>query len=1239
MTLLLAITLTNPAAGQGLVEVATPASSLAVGGSRLVWSDYLDCQPGEFPPTCRLRARAIDSDWGAYLNYDNTGGAAPDDLHSNGRPRQVAADASRAYFATHDGRILAVPLYTSLGTPLEIASKEDASAISEIAVGDSHVYWIENGADTHRLFRAPKAGGERELVFENEDFELRHLVLDDDGNPWFISSFNALVCCLDVIYRLTPDGAGGYTADYVEPADNSGAQSFHIGDDGYIYSAHDDPYDGTGNETVEIHRIPMSDISTHAVLASLSPTGDPMVSHIVKAGNALFFHEARSIIGPISRLPITGGTAIPITENVSSIRDMVVHDDALRGERVFVASGTVYELDTGADALVRNIRADEAPLEVIQTIQRPAQDVPLIEHRETFVRAYGRLATPATPGEEVVAYPGMVLHGRRDGAPLEDSPLRPIRAPRTFSEAPIDRTTWDNTWFFRLPESWTEGEITLWTESNGNGFLWESTYADNASAERTVRFNEVRGLCVQIMPVATQVGRSATPRFGDPDDWFRTHFARADTLLPVDRFAYTYQGGNAKRKPFGGGAYDFNDNYDTGVMLFDMAVEHLFSGHPTNCGGMRAVRGVAVTEASRFGKSYGAGPFIFWLMRNGGPPENAPDGGTKGLAHELGHQLGQSHVGCPTSGDGAPARPDGGYPYAPCALAESNDLIGYDKISQRLIVPFDGAGMPRFQDFMSYGGPLWASDYVYEGHLDELAPAPVRIAAPATGPALLVAGLIDEETFLDPAFEISDRGRVEFAIDELSEWAVQSELEIIARDVAGNELQRADAWIVPDVETEGPPSEIPPVPFFALLAPDPAIASLEAVDGTTSLAGLDGGAAAPTVSITSTDPVRDGQLRIRWQGRDADGDEVLYRVLYSPDDRTSWIGLGSTTERKLDVDLAEMPGGPRSYVKVSASDGVHGAEDEVGPFETPTRAPTVAILADDGADADGLVVPQSVALALSASAHDPEDGILDASALRWRFDGPELVEVDGGSPVELSGLAPGWYDVVVSAADRDGNVGDAAVFVQVAPKAVATSSPAPSADGACVDLAYEQDPDPFYLGDVATARLVRVDERVWLCAVGLPQRSADDPWVVQVDPIWDPAGGSSSEAFEVRVYPDGRIEGPVALGAARLDERTGRFSAEVALDVDLLGSWDRLIGVRLAADDVTWPAGAAPGTRGAVALGDASFETPVRPADPNDPDGRSGDDARGGCGCSAGAAGGPGLLVLLGLVLIARRRR
>jgi hypothetical protein len=63
---------------------------------------------------------------------------------------------------------------------------------------------------------------------------------------------------------------------------------------------------------------------------------------------------------------------------------------------------------------------------------------------------------------------------------------------------------------------------------------------------------------------------------------------------------------------------------------------------------------------------------------------------------------------------------------------------------------------------------------------------------------------------------------------------------------------------------------------------------------------------------------------VKWTGKDADDDSLLYTVLYSKDAKKTWTALATglkTTSYKLKTN--KLAGSKNAYIRIMATDGVN----------------------------------------------------------------------------------------------------------------------------------------------------------------------------------------------------------------------------------------------------------------------------------------------------------------------------
>ncbi|MFO1458926.1 MAG: LamG-like jellyroll fold domain-containing protein [Verrucomicrobiota bacterium] len=598
-------------------------------------------------------------------------------------------------------------------------------------------------------------------------------------------------------------------------------------------------------------------------------------------------------------------------------------------------------------------------------------------------------------------------------------------------------------------------------------------------------------------------------------------------------------------------------------------------------------------------------------------PWNDARGGF-GLAHELGHNYGRLHVD--QSGTCKGQRPEGPYsvyPYAsgPCTIGSAGistgrDFVGYDPV-RRVLVPPDQAG-----DLMSYRDTRWVSPFTWNATLSvssaqaghpatPFARASVRPALnpqPLPPKVMAVAGVLTPDGWGGAllssqilASEVVDARVAGLSLVAQSEVPPEWPLRLRQLDASGRVLSEQPLQVLfggDDAAADGG------FPFVQVVVPEEGL-------GSVALVGRDGvviaqrtvsaGDPAVSVEVPELDGDR-GTLHVRWKASDPDGDALTFAVQFSPDDGVQWQLLDPlVAATELTVPLDGLPGGARCRIRVTASDGIRTALAESAPFELPNRAPRVSITGI----LSGETVPFGDGRWLSGLALDNEDGVLEASALRWSLEGAERRE-GSGAGFSLQGLPPGRYSVSVSALDSGGVLGTDLVPFTVGPMTIPDASVPPLLDGFANDEAYRSAAIlrvKLAEGRWSEARLVRSGGSLYVGFADLPFAAAGAA-PTRVGLVLNPGAErhASPRATDRGFYVDeGGVPYQTAGDGTRLSETgdfqygftaqvapgAGAWSAEFRIEESLLGGPEQAVG--LAVDLVreiegrtvfaTWPAG------------------------------------------------------------------
>lgn len=384
--------------------------------------------------------------------------------------------------------------------------------------------------------------------------------------------------------------------------------------------------------------------------------------------------------------------------------------------------------------------------------------------------------------------------------------------------------------------------------------------------------------------------------------------------------------------------------------------------------------------------------------------------------------------------------------------------------------------------------------------------------------------------------------------------------------------------------------ELPVPAYFLAEIPDaPDLARLELREtGSATPLGTRTGGETVTIQQPAGGETISGSLDIAWETLDPDGAVLLHTVDYSPDGGLSWRVLAEEIPgTSLSVPVTELPGGLDCRIRVSATDGLLTDMATSAAFSMPNQPPRprLTALTRAGAKTSGetAVLCAAEALRVGLRADDPEDGPIDGDLLVWSLTGPRSISALGG-PVFVDNLAPGDYQLEVVATDSQSLTGSAQMAVTVLPRYLETFESAPDYDGEYDSDLYAADPTPLALvlpgtpasGDFyPSAAMGRHGDHLHVHVSGLPVSPETDRVRLGIDP--DASGGDAIAPDDLlfTVRHDGEFSGPVGFRAA-VFEKSGLWSVEMEIPVDLLGGWNgQTVGLGLIAEGhghaASWP--------------------------------------------------------------------
>jgi hypothetical protein len=787
---------------------------------------------------------------------------------------------------------------------------------------------------------------------------------------------------------------------------------------------------------------------TGSTLLFTADSRTPEIDSLAVDSTNIYLHTRQSAGGgPIFRLPLSGGTATPITPYLS-IGTPLLSD----GQYLFWTDYNtgIYRLRVNAG----NIASPDGNIwitgiEVTQGIQVPNNLVPLVGFKATVVRVYVQSREDSNgPWNNVMAQLSVSGSSRTHGSPVI-----------TVSPTGSNSSTGADSFRFLLDRTETAtGTRDLTVRIFGPSGRPETNTSDNV---RTLRanFGPERHLTIFGFTYGNR-NNDAACMGGAANDYvppfsnFETHRQYFENVYPVSSVTMVPVPGSGMT--FDNNAY--GDNPCGGMQRAGEALTRIVSAMPE---GSERVYFLLPTQ--------GSGGWCCSAVNGhyipNGEDERTDPGVT--MSQEISHSYGGVFFNQHTFDPGF------GYPRTNNMAGSDDDgpigpWVGVELAPTSRLIPGQAPdGRPAAWDFMSYhppGQPFWVSPYTFCKLLNYLTTGSVLCPATVEGGGMERGSLAPNKS-LDAARSASFRSF--FAHTNASPIFLDTKIQkptqtrrqflYVAGDISAKGIVRLSPFEITDEEKDvttkplgktyilrledsngkvlaefpfdvspfhsTPPNGMGHLPIrsrpFNFIVPwDPSTARIVILQDEKELAARVVSPHAPKFSdLTFAGGQKvTGKQTLSWKVMDEDGDPLTYSVWYSRDAGRAWIPIAANLNiNSVTIDFDQLPGAAEARLQVHASDGVNTSQlTTEKSFSVPSKGPQITI----SGPKDGATINEGQEYALQASAFSYEHGaITDSKAFVWQDKAGKSLAI---GPWIVLRLSPGEHTINLTVTDASG---------------------------------------------------------------------------------------------------------------------------------------------------------------------------------------------------------------------------